>query len=418
MTEIKNLNQALVVLLQFVPPAKDPRDAKQSLTNMRGLMKHLGNPQESYRVVHIAGTSGKTSTAYYVAALLKAAGKKVGLTVSPHVDSVNERVQVGLVPLAEAEFCSELTIFLQLITDWPHQPSYFEVLIAFAYWEFARQKVDYAVIEVGMGGMLDATNVISREDKLCIITDIGLDHTEYLGNTLGEIASQKAGIIQPKNLVYMYEQSTEVMEQIHARCRAQKESKLITIQPERVGDTSLPLFQQRNWQLAASAVQALGVALPSGAIRAEVQHTVVPARMEIFTIKDKIVIVDGSHNTQKLTALCTSIRDKYPTQKIASLISFGAGDDQRVVGGMEVIATTVASCMVTSFAAGQDVPKHSVPITELAKIARDKGIADVSTEQDPVVAFEKLRSRPEPIILVTGSFYLLNHIRPLIKQLV
>ncbi|MCA9326649.1 hypothetical protein KC976_03555, partial [Candidatus Saccharibacteria bacterium] len=170
---------------------------KYTLDNMCALMDHIGSPQEKIRVVHVAGTSGKTSTSYYAAALLRAAGLQVGLSVSPHVDQINERLQINGQPLSEAEFCQVLTEFLNAIKDAPVKPSYFELLTAMAFWEYARRGVDAAVMEVGLGGLLDATNVISRRDKICLITDIGLDHTEILGDTLVEIAQQKAGIIQP-----------------------------------------------------------------------------------------------------------------------------------------------------------------------------------------------------------------------------
>src|SRR5690606_38872097 len=121
--------------------------------------------------------------------LLAAAGQKVGMTVSPHVYEVNERVQINTKPLAETQFCRELSRFLNIIQSSGVRPTYFELLVAFAYWEFAEQGVDYAVIEVGLGGLLDGTNVVARDDKVCIITDIGFDHTSVLGKTLSAITA-------------------------------------------------------------------------------------------------------------------------------------------------------------------------------------------------------------------------------------
>src|SRR4051812_41410959 len=116
-----------------------------SLDNMRGLMNYLDNPQDKFKAVHVAGTSGKTSTAYYMSALLAAGGGKVGLTVSPHIDEINERLQINNQPLPEKEFCAALTEFLMLMEAGPIKPSWFEVMIAFAYWYFAKEKVDYAL---------------------------------------------------------------------------------------------------------------------------------------------------------------------------------------------------------------------------------------------------------------------------------
>src|SRR5688572_10716165 len=156
---MKTFLEANEVLRQFWPELLSRRDVYTTET-MVELMDYLGNPQDKLKIIHVAGTSGKTSTCYYSAALLKAAGKKVGLTVSPHVDEINERVQIDLVPMPEEAFCRDMTEFLGLVKKSELEPSYFEVLLAFAYWEFVRHRVEYAVIEVGMGGLTDATNVV------------------------------------------------------------------------------------------------------------------------------------------------------------------------------------------------------------------------------------------------------------------
>ena len=186
MPQIHTLAEANLALRPFY----DYSRTAYTLDVMKALMEHLGNPQNQLRVLHVAGTSGKTSTAYYCAALLKEAGKKVGLSVSPHVDTVNERLQINGQPMPEAEFCKVLSEFLDVVAESGIKPSYFELLVAMTYWEFARQKVDYAVIEVGLGGLRDGTNVIERADKVCLITDIGLDHTEILGHTLTKITGE------------------------------------------------------------------------------------------------------------------------------------------------------------------------------------------------------------------------------------
>jgi dihydrofolate synthase/folylpolyglutamate synthase len=156
----------------------------------------VGNPQDHLRVIHLAGTSGKTSTSYYIAGLLKAGGMKVGLTVSPHVTAITERVQINNIPLSETEFCRYMSEFLPLVTaDEERLPSYFEVMMVFALWVFDKSNVDYAVVETGLGGLHDSSNICRRTDKICIITDIGVDHTHVLGDTIEKIATHKAGII-------------------------------------------------------------------------------------------------------------------------------------------------------------------------------------------------------------------------------
>lgn len=413
---VRNFKEAHAALR----PLYDNARTKYDLTLIRQLMDYLGNPQDRLRAVHVAGTSGKTSTAYYAAALLRAAGYTTGLTVSPHVDEVNERVQVNLQPLPEKEFCRELTGFLELIAKSKLQPSYFEAMTAFAYHTFAKRQVDYAVIEVGLGGLLDGTNVITRSDKVCIITDIGLDHTEILGETLPEIAAQKAGIILPGNQVFMYEQPPEVVEVV--RKVSSRQGAVLHVLPTEaaVADPALPLFQQHNLGLAVQAVDFVarrdGKAALSDAQVRTAAGTRIPARMERFQLDGKVLLVDGGHNAQKLTALAESIRAAYPHEPVAALVAFVAGNDGRWQAGAEVLARLSSRIIVTGFQTEQDVPKQSVDPERVAAYLREKGVDEVAVEPSAALAWEYLRTVPERVLLVAGSFYLLNSIRPLILE--
>lgn len=392
-----------------------------TLDTITALMDYLGNPQEKLKIVHVAGTSGKTSTAYYAAALLKAAGKRVGLTVSPHVDDVNERVQINAVPMPERAFCSELAIFLELVKKSRLEPSYFEAMVAFAFWEFVRSGMEYAVVEVGLGGLLDATNVIRRPDKVCIITDIGRDHADRLGSTLADIAEQKAGIIQLHNSVFCYRQAPVVMEPIIARAR-QQQADLHILDDDAVQSSLdfLPLFQQRNLGLACAAVDYLlkqnGESGLTDEMVAEAAKIYIPARMEEVPYGGRTIIVDGAHNAQKLHALAESVRRKYPDKKIAAIVSFVGNRTFRLDGSIKELAQLLDHVIITSFSGPQDGPHVSEDPEELAQLFRRHGVASVEVVADPGEAFTVLLTRPEPILLVTGSFYLLNHIRPLLKK--
>lgn len=391
------------------------------LETIIALMRYLGSPQDRLKIIHVAGTSGKTSTTYYAAALLKAAGKKVGHIVSPHVDEVNERVQINLVPMPEREFCRELEIFLGIVKQGGLHPSYFEVLVAFAFWEFVRAQVEYAVIEVGLGGLTDATNVINRSDKVCVITDIGLDHIDRLGSTLEEIAEQKAGIIQLHNSVFCYQQGKEVMAPIieHAR-NNQADLTILNSDAAEFELDFLPLFQQRNLGLARAAVnralQQSGEPELTDAMVIEAAKTYIPARMEEVTYQGRKIIVDGSHNAQKLRALIESIRRKYPRQKIAALVSFVGNRSFRLDDSAEELAAALDHVIMTGFFGPQDGPHESEDPEELAALLRRHGAVSVEAVADPQAAFKVLLARPEPILMVTGSFYLLNHIRPLLRD--
>ena len=270
MPRLHNFNEVNEALRPYVQLVHSNLGKDTALERIAPLMAAAGNPHEKLKIIHLAGTSGKTSTAYYTAALLRAAGKNVGLTVSPHVDSVAERVQLNGKPLTEAEFCSRLSEFLAIVETLDIKPTYFELLYSFSFWVFAAQQVDYAVVETGMGGLYDPTNIATREDKVCIITDIGFDHMHVLGHTLPEIAAQKAGIIHRHNAVFRYRQADEVNAVIADRA-ARLDADLHMLAAEALAELyaggfseAMADFQRHNWLLAYAAFRYVARALRHG----------------------------------------------------------------------------------------------------------------------------------------------------------
>ena len=413
---ITNFIEANKILAEFTPK-KGLTKESYTLDRMFDLMNFLGNPQNQLKIIHVAGTSGKTSTAYYLASLLGATGKKVGLTVSPHIAEINERVQINLIPLPEAEFCRELSVFLDLVEKSKIEPSYFELLVAFAFWEFERQKVDYAVIEVGLGGLLDGTNVIDRTDKLCVITDIGLDHMQRLGKTISAISEQKAGIIGKRNVVFTYFQSS-VVNDVFKRVSKKQHAQLHEIDDHRLDQSLdfLPKFQRRNLGLAIKVIEYMLRRDKLGALSKEQIFTAakikIPGRMEVFAIRDKTLILDGAHNAQKLRALVLSIREKFPTEPIAVLVSLSSN----APGAIEEISRLTRFSFITTFSGGQDLPRHSIDTKSMEILFKMYGI-DSKVIVDPKKALKKLLKRREKILLVTGSFFLLNELRPIILSM-
>jgi dihydrofolate synthase / folylpolyglutamate synthase len=411
---LTTFDQARQALSQFYGPPK-----AYSLDTIQEFMHYLGDPQDKLRIIHVAGTSGKTSTCYYIAGLLKASGKTVGLTVSPHVDEINERVQVNLVPLEEEIFCRELSEFLELVKKSELPLSYFEVVVAFAYWYFAKAGVDYAVIEVGLGGRIDGTNVINRQDKVCVITNIGFDHTQILGDTLPKIAAEKAGIITKHNMVFTHEQPEEVIDIIKQASGNQKATLHIHRETNATYSASLPLFQQHNLGLAIEAASYVlsrdGDVLSEPAIMAAAS-TYVPARMEVVRYKNRVVIIDGAHNGQKMETLLGSVHEKYPGKSIAALVAFVDGDALRMREAVDELLGTVDNMVVTEFASEQDVPKKSVAADVVIDYAAGRNFQNAVKQPNPQDALEQLLGLPQDILLITGSFYLLNHIRPLIMK--
>ncbi|HEU4966084.1 MAG TPA: Mur ligase family protein [Candidatus Saccharimonadales bacterium] len=414
MSTIRNFADARHALQSFY---NQPGSNTYTLERMRDLMHFLGDPQNTLKVIHVAGTSGKTSTAYYASSLLEASGATVGLSVSPHVDEVNERVQINRMPLPEVEFCARLASFMQEVGRSGIKPSYFELMVAFAYAEFARRKVDYAVMEVGLGGLLDATNVVARPDKVCIITDIGLDHVEVLGDTLPEIAAQKAGIITPGNPVFAHRQAPEIMAVFEQAARREN-AVLHIVEPVQTDDTlaDLPLFQQRNFHLADQAIAftldrdcRAGLAQEAHQTAA---HIHIPGRMDTVVRRGKTIIFDGAHNEQKMTAFMQSVQAAYPHQPLAAVVAFVKHKSNRWQLALEVLIRANVYCIVTSFnLEPDDRIKQSIPAQAIADYFVSRGYTSYEVEPDLAKAGALLLRRPEPLLLVTGSFYMLHDAR-------
>ena len=413
---IRTIEDANTALRPYVPLVSQLTGKDTTLRRIQPLMKLLGNPQDKLRVIHIAGTSGKTSTAYFLSALLAASGKKVGLTVSPHVDSVTERVQINSKPLTDAVFCRELAEFLTIVAQAPKPPSYFELLYAFSLWVFVRQAVDYAVVETGMGGLLDATNVVIRPDKVCVITDIGFDHMHILGTTLPEIAAQKIGIVHDHNVVFTYKQDDEVMPVFNDWATKHHAELYVTTQAiERQATTldfsGIPPYQEHNWLLAYKVYRYLMEQdnLPNLTSKVLLQtlRTRIPARMDIRRLHHKTIIMDGAHNVQKMTAFLNSFKALYPHKKPAVLIALKHDKDYQ--GVADLLSKVAARIIVTTFSSSQDLPVESMDPHQLAQ-AFGTAIS-VQTIADPLAATHALLTSPEPIGIITGSFYLLSEIR-------
>jgi dihydrofolate synthase / folylpolyglutamate synthase len=408
------------VMQAFLAYAPVSMDGNYQLDRMRSLLDCLGNPQEQLRVVHIAGTSGKTSTAYFVRGMLEAAGRRTGLTVSPHISSFNERVQIDGVPLAEDRFVKYAHTFLEIVGQSGIEPTYFELAVGLAYWVFAREAVDYAVIETGLGGLYDGTNTVRRADKLCVITDIGLDHTEILGDTVAEIAAQKAGIIQPGNHVFAGRQADEITTVISRTARSQRAT--LHVVPDSSVPDELPAFQRHNWQLAAAVfahiqqVDGLPV-VPSVTYQAVAGQTP-PGRWEVYERGGKTIILDGAHNPQKLQALYESLQARQipATAVLANLV---AAPEAKIRQSLAVIALFTTHLIVPEFNSGQDLKsRRSLPAADCAAYAAEASLnmADIVVQPDTQQALDALLARPEQTVVVTGSLYLVSAVRRLLLE--
>ena len=293
---------------------------KLGLDTMRGLAQALGNPQDKLRFIHLAGTNGKGSTAAFCESCLHASGYRVGLYTSPHLVSVRERIQIDRQMISAADFAEGMTVVSEIAESRADgEITFFELMTALALWYFAREKVDWVVWETGLGGRLDATNIVTPE--VCIITNIGLDHQQYLGESLREIAAEKAGIIKEGVPVVSSVEKGEAADLIQERIKHRKcPSTLLKLSK---ASSNLGLREGRQWariafdgeehefaigligehqaENAACAVAALdylahGANISTSTICRGLSETLWPGRFEILSEKP-LIVLDGAHNS-------------------------------------------------------------------------------------------------------------------------
>lgn len=310
-------SEAVTYLYNSRPPFHQVGAAayKPGLENTLRLMAHVGNPHEQLKAIHVAGTNGKGSTSHLIAAALQASGLRVGLFTSPHLVSLTERIRINGQPIAEtevAEFIEQNKDFLDEI-----QPSFFETMTALAFAYFVRKKVDIAVVEVGLGGRLDSTNVITP--ILSVITNIGLDHTEFLGNTLTKIAKEKAGIIKPHIPVVIGESHPQTMNVFMAKAQECGAEIYFADQCEYLRRTRLRvapdcelhgIYQEHNLQTAFVVLRAINI--PYSAIREGFAHvcsmTGLRGRWETLC-EQPLTICDTGHNSHGIQYVARQLKE-------------------------------------------------------------------------------------------------------------
>ncbi|HJA83723.1 MAG TPA: bifunctional folylpolyglutamate synthase/dihydrofolate synthase [Candidatus Bacteroides intestinavium] len=378
---------------------------KEGLENTWALDEHFGHPHRSFRSIHIAGTNGKGSCSHTLAAILQEAGYKVGLYTSPHLIDFRERIRVNGQPVPEAyviRFVEEERAFFE-----PLHPSFFELTTAMAFRYFAEEKVDVAVVEVGLGGRLDCTNII-RPD-LCIITNISLDHVQFLGDTLEKIAGEKAGIIKPGIPVVIGETTPETRpvfqkkaEEVGAPIHfAEEEVKevhpdweyelkgLYQEKNRRTLWAALPLLQEGGYQISESDIQA--------GFAHVVELTGLMGRWQKLQ-EHPTVVCDTGHNVGGIQYIAEQLR----RQVFRRLhIVIGMVNDKDVRGVLALLPREATYYFT------QASVKRALPAVQLARLAAEAGLQGTCYPDVPsAVRAAQKESLPEDFIFVGGSSFI------------
>jgi len=404
------------------------------LARIAHLLTLMGQPQRRYRTVHVTGTNGKGSTTAMLTAILQAAGIKTGMYTSPHLVSYRERIMVNGQQVTEEELAAAVTVVSHCVREmvaagWEH-PTEFEILTAAAYYHFAVVGVEYGVIEAGLGGLLDSTNVIVPQ--VAVITNVALDHTDRCGTTLGEIAHHKAGIIKAGVPVVsaVTGDAAAVIGQKAAECKAplyllgrdfsasfsgyretSQEIKFVSEQFSDLDTIELSLvgtYQVENCAnaiMAALLLRADEPRITPDALRAGLRGVSWPGRAEIFT-GQPIIMLDGAHNPAGAGVLRETLEGLFPGRSITFLLGMLA--DKDVCG----IITRLVRSRDTVVAVAPLSPRAAEP----ADIARVIVAAHVETAPTIAAGLQqaKVLAGPDGVLCIAGSLYLIGAARVLL----
>jgi dihydrofolate synthase/folylpolyglutamate synthase len=416
-----------------------PGDLK--LDRMRALLALLGDPHQGLRVIHVAGSKGKGSTSAMLAAILQRAGYRTGLFTSPHLCRVEERMQVDGTPITPAEMAALMTDVrpaVELLDRHEPGPTFFEIATAVGLLHFVRRRVEVAILEVGLGGRFDATNVC--RPLVAVVTSISYDHTQQLGDRLAQIAMEKAGIVKPGRPAISGAVHPEARPVIEAICR-QRGAPLrqlgveihYTYEPGQVradGDIKPRVgvrTEQRTWpamalgllgehQAANAAVavacveqlRAEGLTIADDAVAGGLADVRWPARLEVVA-RRPLVVLDCAHNVASAQALVDTLQASFPPGR--PLLVFAVSNDKDVAGILHVLAGHFDHFFLTRFRSN---PRSTPP----EKLAEWLGDRPRTLFQAPEEAWQAARGQagPNDLICITGSVFLAGELRSLARQ--
>jgi dihydrofolate synthase/folylpolyglutamate synthase len=376
------------------------------LDRMHRLMTVLGLPQRRFASIHVVGSNGKSSTVRFCAAILARHGLRTGSYTSPHLRSFRERIEVGEEPVSDADFAAAVARAAQAaeLVNRTAEPddhvTQFEALTAAAYHELARRGVEVAVVEAGLGGRFDATNVIPS--KVQALTSVSLEHTRWLGPTLTDIAREKLAVVHDHGTLVVGELEPEVLA-VAEETAAARHATLVTAQPFDLPLRAAGGFQHVNFGLAVAAAEAfLGRRLEDGAVKEAAAETVVPGRLERVGERP-LVLFDGAHNPSGAHALAASLPDLLGGHRPRVAV-IGVLEDKDAAGMLETLLPHFDRVVFTRLSN----PRSLSPAT-LASLAEKLGGPPAETVAGARAAVARARelAGPEGAVVATGSIYLI-----------
>ena len=410
---------------------------KNKLEHTRQCLDLLGSPDKGKKIIHVAGTNGKGSVCAFISTMLEEGDYKCGLFTSPHLMKINERFQINEVMVSDETFLEAFSRVKEmsdsLVGRGEYHPTYFEFLFLMGMLIFQKEEVDYIVLETGLGGRLDATNSV-REPVACVITSISLDHVEYLGNTIGQIAGEKAGIIKPGVPVIFDGNNPEAVEVIRARAESlgcpwyamkEENQRMLDFTPEGIefvsdsrvyGETELfiPFIARYQMMNAALALETMGVLknihhLEKDTLIRGMRNTRWQGRMETILPG---VIVDGAHNEDGIAKFVETVEYFQKDYPITLLFSTVSDKDFR-----DMIHEICRGLHFSSVVTTEIWGSRKQSAAELAELFKEEGCEDVHAEPDPGKAFDRAYAQKgKGLMFVAGSLYLAGEIKDYVRR--
>lgn len=430
-----NINELIINL-----ESREGKKKSYDFSRMRALLEELDNPHIGLKYLHVAGTNGKGSTSNFLYNILKMGGYKVGLYTSPHLERYNERIKINGVEISDEDFirlskkvfCAEENIKTNFETL-----TFFEFITAIAFLYFKKEKSDYVILEVGMGGLSDSTNVILEEDKLAsIITPISMDHTQFLGKNIEEIAYQKAGIIK-KNVLVFSSNKEKIVKDIIEKVSKENNSEVFTLEDVEISSINInDSFTEYNmrfyddnlekikvnligyYQMYNSALSIMTILklrdmgkmdISNENIKKGIENTFWPGRMEIVREKPKMLL-DGAHNLDGIRNLTKNISlFKYNKLYIIAAIL----EDKEHKEMLKELSKYADEIVLV----GIHTKRKTDPLILESEIIKSNVVVSIIEDLEDAIKNVIQKTSDNDFIIVTGSLYLISEIKEILKNI-